>query len=87
MEEILVECEEMPTPDSAFSYLERLFKQPENTITDTDSLVECLISIDEQLEITFEDVDLLEINLGKLGNEIIEAFEQAEEENPNIKLI
>ena len=52
-----------------------------------DTLLEYLLSIEDSTEITFEDVDLLEINLGDYGQEILDTFEQAEQSNENIKLI
>ena len=71
----------------AHSYLEGIFNLDEDSITDTDTLLEYLLAIEETTEITFEDVDLLEINLGEYGQEILETFEQAEQSNENIKLV
>ena len=59
----------------------------QDSITDTDTLLEYLLSIEDSTEITFEDVDLLEINLGEYGQEILDTFEQAEQSNENIKLV
>ena len=59
----------------------------EDSITDMDTLLEYLLSIEDSTEITFEDVDLLEINLGEYGQEILDTFEQAEQSNENIKLV
>ncbi|MGP1432735.1 MAG: barstar family protein [Catonella sp.] len=87
MEEIVIDCGEMATKAMAHAYLEGVFNWDEDSITDTDTLLEYLLSIDESTEITFEDVDLLEINLGEYGQEILETFEQAEQSNENIKLV
>ena len=76
MEEIVIDCGEMATKAMAHSYLEGVF-----------NLEEYLLSIEDSTEITFEDVDLLEINLGDYGQEILDTFEQAEQSNENIKLI
>ena len=87
MEEIVIDCGEMATKAMAHSYLEGIVKLDEDSITDTDTLLEYLLAIEETTEITFEDVDLLEINLGEYGQEILETFEQAEQSNENIKLV
>jgi len=87
MEEIVIDCGEMATKAMAHSYLEGIFNLDEDSITDTDTLLEYLLTIEETTEITFEDVDLLEINLGEYGQEILETFEQAEQSNENIKLV
>ena len=79
MEEIVIDCGEMATKAMAHSYLEGVFNLEEDSITDTDTLLEYLLSI--------EDVDLLEINLGEDGQEILDTFEQAEQSNENIKLV
>ena len=52
-----------------------------------DSLYECLVGLDEPVEITFEDVDLLDVYLGEFGEELLATFEQAAKENENIELI
>ena len=80
MDEIVIDCGEMATKAMAHSYLE-------DSITDMDTLLEYLLSIEDSTEITFEDVDLLEINLGEYGQEILDTFEQAEQSNENIKLV
>lgn len=85
MEEIVIDCGEMATKAMAHSYLEGVFNLEEDSITDT--LLEYLLSIEDSTEITFEDVDLLEINLGEYGQEILDTFEQAEQSNENIKLV
>lgn len=87
MEEIVIDCGEMATRAMAHSYLEGVFNLDEDSITDTDTLLEYLLGVDNSTEITFEDVDLLEINLGEYGQEILETFEQAEQSNDNIKLV
>lgn len=87
MDDIIVECSEMDSEESANSYLCDLFGWPEGSISDASTLLEMLQSIAEPCEITFEDADLLEVNLGDYGEEILDAFEQAEGSNDNIKLI
>ncbi len=87
MDDIIIECSEMTSEDSANRYLEDLFGWPEDSINDSSALLDLLSSIAEPCEITFEDVDLLEINLGDYGEEILDAFEQAESNNDNIKLV
>ncbi len=86
MNEIIIDCGEMTNKASANAYLENVFGWSEN-VTDADSLLELLLGIEEPVEITFEDVDLLEINLEDYGQEILDAFEQAESSNENIKLV
>lgn len=86
MNEIIIDCGEMTNKVSANAYLENVFGWSEN-VTDADSLLELLLGIEEPVEITFEDVDLLEINLEDYGQEILDAFEQAESSNENIKLV
>jgi hypothetical protein len=87
MEEIVIDCGEMATKAMAHSYLEGVFNLDEDSITDMDALLEYLLAVEDSTEITFEDVDLLEINLGEYGQEILDTFEQAEQSNENIKLI
>ena len=87
MEEIVIDCGEMATKAMAHSYLEGVFNLDEGSITDMDTLLEYLLAVEDSTEITFEDVDLLDINLGDYGQEILDTFEQAEQSNENIKLI
>lgn len=87
MEEIIIDCGEMTSRSSANAYLETLFGWGDGSVSDSDSLLELLQSIEEPTEITFEDVDLLDINLGDYAEEILAAFEQAESTNENIKLV
>ena len=84
MEEIVIDCGEMATKAMAHSYLEGVFNLDEDSITDMDTLLEYLLAVEDSTEITFEDVDLLEINLGEYGQEILDTFEQS---NENIKLV
>lgn len=87
MEEIIIDCGEMTNREVANSYLESVFGWGDGSVTDADTLLELLQSIDEPTEITFEDVDLLDINLDDYAEEILAAFEQAESTNENIKLV
>ncbi len=87
MEEILIDCTEMATKALAHAYLESVFGLEEDSINDMDALLEHLLGIEEPVEITFEDVDFLEINLGDYGEEILATFEQPEASNDNIKLV
>ena len=87
MEEIVIDCGEMATKAMAHSYLEGVFNLDEDSITDMDTLLEYLLAVEDSTEITFEDLDLLDINLGDYGQEILDTFEQAEQSNENIKLI
>lgn len=87
MEEIIIDCGEMTSRALANSYLDNVFGWSDGSVSDADSLLELLQSIEEPTEITFEDVDLLDINLDEYGAEILAAFEQAESTNENIKLV
>lgn len=87
MEEIIIDCGEMTGRALANTYLESIFGWSDGSVTDGDSLLELLQSIEVATEITFEDVDLLDINLGDYAEEILTAFEQAESTNENIKLV
>lgn len=87
MKEIIIDCGMMDTKDMIYPYLEKVFEAEDGSITDLDSLLDYLTGIENSMEITFEDVDLLEINFGEFGNEILEIFEQAERSNENIKLV
>jgi len=87
MDDIIIECSEMDSVQSANRYLCDLFGWREDSVSDAESLLEMLQSIAEPCEITFEDEDLLEVNLGDYGDEILDAFEQAENTNENIRLV
>ena len=62
MKEIIIECSEMETKSQAMEALGKSL-MARGGISDLDSLYECLVGLDEPVEITFEDVDLLEINI------------------------
>ena len=86
MKEIIIECSEMETKSQALEVLGKSLSV-KGGISDLDSLYECLVGLDQPVEITFEDVDLLDVYLGEFGEEIFSTFEQAAEENENIELI
>lgn len=87
MDEIIIDCGEMTTRNSANAYLETVFGWSEGSVSDAENLLWLLQSIEDPVEITFEDVDLLDIKLGDYAEEILSAFEQAESTNDNIKLV
>lgn len=84
MKEIIVECGEMETPEQACQILSRTFG---TRIRDLDSLFEYLVSLEEPVELTFEDMDLLDVYLEDYGQEILDTFERAAAENDNLELI
>ncbi|MCI8626252.1 MAG: barstar family protein [Lachnospiraceae bacterium] len=86
MKEIIIECSEMETKSQAMEALGKSL-MARGGISDLDSLYECLVGLDEPVEITFEDVDLLDVYLGEFGEELLATFEQAAKENENIELI
>ena len=87
MKEIIIECGDMETPEQAMEILAKSLGTGKGSIHDLDSLYECLMAIEKPVEITFEDVDLLDVYLDEFGAEILETFEQAASENENIELI
>lgn len=84
MREIIVECEGMQTPGEALQILSKTFGTP---LGDLETLYEYLLSVEKPVEITFEDVDLLDVYLDEFGQEILETFERAAGENENLELI
>lgn len=88
MKEIILNCEEMDTMQHAYSHIEESFGFPQGSVSDTDSLVDMLKQISRRMEVTFEDMDLLDIHLGEEGtDELLGAFEEAAAENENIELV
>lgn len=87
MREIIIECSDMETEEHAMVLIGKGLGAREGEIHDLDSLYEYLRTIDKPVEITFEDVDLLDVYLDEFGAEILETFEQAAAENDNIELI
>lgn len=85
--EIIVECSEMENLAHAFSILEKALSFPKGSITDMDSLYDSLLELSEPVELTFEDMDLLDVYLDEDGAEILETFERAAAENENLELI
>lgn len=84
MREIIVECEGMQTPGEALQILSKTFG---TSLGDLETLYEYLLSVEKPVEITFEDVDLLDVYLDEFGQEILETFERAAGENENLELI
>lgn len=84
MREIIVECEGMQTPGEALQILSKTFGTP---LGDLETLYEYLLSVEKPVEITFEDVDLLDVYLDEFGQEILDTFERAAGENENLELI
>ena len=87
MTEIIIECAEMDSLKKAYTIIGKTFGAGNGVITDSDSLYDYLMTIDTPTEITFEDVDLLDVYLGEEGVEILETFERASEDNDRIELI
>lgn len=85
--EIIVECSEMEDMAHAYSILEKALGLAKGSVTDMDSLYDSLLELSEPVELTFEDMDLLEVYLGEEGAEILETFERAASENENLELI
>ena len=87
MREILIECMDMETKAQAFEIIGKCLGAGKGVIHDLDSLYEFLMAIDTPVEITFEDVDLLDVYLDEFGDELLGVFEEAAGENSNIDLI
>ena len=87
MKEIIIECMDMETEAQVFEITARCLGAGKGMIHDLDSLYDYLVSIDSPVEITFEDIDLLDVYLDDYSETFLGVFEEAAGENDNIELI
>ena len=87
MKEIIIECMDMETEAQVFEITGKCLGAGKGVIHDLESLYDFLVAIDIPVEITFEDVDLLDVYLDDYSETFLSVFEEAAGENENIELI
>ncbi len=86
MKKIQLNGRYMKTKKDAHDYLKGKLKSCQYYGDNLDALWDVLSSYSEDIEIEFINKNMLLEQLGKYGRDIIEVFEEADNENSNIRL-
>lgn len=85
MKEIYLDGTEIKSQTGAFEYFERIFNTPDYFVPSIESFWDYLINIKEPVNIKFDNVMNMYLNIDGYAECILEIFIEAEKRNKNIK--